>query len=61
MPISKVKCKICNKEIEGFNLEHAEYLMMQHNLVHRLEEKRRLKKDGELKIHNKQQDKMDDN
>lgn len=39
----KTKCKICNKEIEGYKKSHAEYLLLRHQEVHKKEEKRRLK------------------
>jgi hypothetical protein len=32
--MEKVKCKICGKEIEGYNKNHAEFLLKQHSLTH---------------------------
>jgi len=32
-------CKICGKVIEGYSQKHVDYLMLQHNLVHRNEDK----------------------
>jgi len=37
--MDKARCKKCGKEIEGFNRSHAEFLLMQHMLKHRNEEK----------------------
>ena len=38
--MEKQKCKKCSKVIEGYSKNHVEYLMMQHNLKHRMEEKK---------------------
>ena len=39
--MEKLKCKKCGKEIEGYNLNHVEHLMQQHNLKHEREEKKK--------------------
>jgi hypothetical protein len=36
-----IKCKICNKEIEGYKRSHAEYLLMRHQEVHKKEEEKK--------------------
>jgi len=33
--MEKKKCKKCGKVIEGYNENHVDYLMAQHNLTHR--------------------------
>ena len=33
--MNKLKCIICDKEVEGYNKNHVKFLMMQHMLVHR--------------------------
>ncbi len=38
--MEKLKCKKCGKEIEGYNSNHVEHLMQQHNLKHEREEKK---------------------
>jgi len=38
--MKKLKCKVCGKEIEGYNKNHVKFLMMQHNLKHEREEKK---------------------
>jgi hypothetical protein len=43
--MEKTKCKRCGKEIEGYSKKHVEYLMMQHDLIHR-EEKKEEEKNG---------------
>lgn len=39
----KLTCKHkgCTKEVEGYNKKHVEFLMMQHNLKHRKEAKKK--------------------
>lgn len=39
--MKKLKCKYkgCDKEIEGYNIKHAKFLMTQHELKHRNEER----------------------
>jgi len=32
-------CKKCGKVIEGYSNKHVDYMMAQHNLTHRKEEK----------------------
>jgi len=32
--MEKVKCEICGKEIEGYGLNHAKFLLKQHQLTH---------------------------
>ena len=34
--MKKLKCKICGKEIEGYNSNHVKFLMKQHQLKHDL-------------------------
>ena len=41
--MKKLKCPICGKEIEGYNDNHVEHLMQQHNLVHEREKNKRWK------------------
>ncbi len=45
--MKKLKCKFpgCNKVVEGYNKKHVEFLMMQHELIHRKEEKQKGKKE----------------
>jgi len=33
-------CKICGKVIEGYSEKHVDYLMLQHQLTHRKEDKK---------------------
>jgi len=33
--MEKLKCKYCDKVVEGYNKKHVEFLMMQHMLTHR--------------------------
>jgi len=33
-------CKICGKIIEGYSKRHVNFLMMQHNLIHRKKERK---------------------
>ena len=47
----KLKCKNCEKEIEGYSKRHVEYLMMQHELKHRNQEK-----ENKEKIEDEKQD-----
>ena len=39
----KAKCKRCGKVIEGYSKQHADYLLLQHNLTHRKKEDSELK------------------
>jgi len=32
--MEKLKCKYCDKVIEGYNKNHVEFLMKQHMLIH---------------------------
>lgn len=41
--MEKKKCDICGKEIDGYNSEHIDYLMLQHKLVHRKKVEEELK------------------
>lgn len=36
--MEKIKCKKCEKVIEGYSLNHVNYLMMQHDLTHQRKE-----------------------
>ena len=47
----KTKCKTCGKEVEGYSKNHADFLMLQHSLKHRREDKK--KKDGDNKNNEK--------
>lgn len=38
--MNELTCKICDKRIEGFNKNHVEFLMMQHQLKHQRENKK---------------------
>ena len=37
--MKSLTCKKCGKVIEGYSLKHVQFLMMQHELKHRREEK----------------------
>ena len=37
--MEKLKCKRCGKVIEGYNSNHVEHLMQQHQLKHDREDK----------------------
>lgn len=41
--MEKQKCKKCPKVVEGYSKKHVEYLMMQHDIKHRMEEKKQEK------------------
>lgn len=45
--MEKQTCKRCGKEIQGYSHSHAEYLMLQHSLTHRHEEKKEQKEKEE--------------
>ena len=42
--MEKMICKICKKEIMGYSELHVDYLMEQHKLKHKFEDKRLNKK-----------------
>ncbi len=41
------KCKKCPKVIQGYSKQHVDYLMMQHELVHRKKEKQKEEKEND--------------
>jgi len=46
--MEKLICKKCGKIIEGYNKNHVEHLMQQHNLVH--ERKKKDKNDNKKRL-----------
>ena len=51
--MEQLKCKKCGKIIEGFNKNHVEFLMLQHQLKHKREEARNNQKQMEDKSNEK--------
>lgn len=49
--MKSLKCKYpgCDKVIEGFNKNHAKFLMSQHQLKHKNDEKREKEREEKLK------------
>lgn len=46
--MKSIECKKCGKIVEGYNKRHAEFLMLQHGLKHRKEEKVEIKTAKEM-------------
>ncbi len=44
--MEKIQCEKCGKVIEGYSKKQIEYLLLQHNLTHRKENEKEVKKNG---------------
>ena len=45
MKMKTIRCKICGKVIEGYSSKHVDYLLSQHNLKHKNDERKQNEKE----------------